>query len=257
MVDNPQLPPPDGRSGRTSLAPPPGPRAGRVVLVTVLLIAAGAILGLIGGLIWAAAAPRVVYQVATLSPPTAYAVNPETSAFIAADGIYSIIAVLGGALLGLAGYVLGVRRYGLAPLLGVVAGAIVASFLAEWIGNVQTGGQSFDSVLASSKRYELLRAPISLGAHGAMAFWPVAAALVAGGLELLSLMQARRSARGQRGMQYQPPPPPPPFQPPGATASQPLWRDGSAPAEAPQSAGPASSAQPWPASPPGAPDTQE
>jgi hypothetical protein len=253
MVDDMQLPPPDGRSGRASVSPRPG----RVVPVTLLLIAAGAILGLIGGLIWAAAAPRVIYQVATLSPPTAFATNPETNAFIAADGIYSIIAVLGGALLGLAGYVFGVRKYGPVPLVGLVAGAIAASFLAEWIGYVQTGGPDFDALLAGSKKNELLHAPISLGAHGAMAFWPVAAALVAGGLELFSLMQARRSARGRPGMPYQPPPPPPPFQAPGAATSHAPWPDGSAPAQSPQSAGPASPGQQWPASPPGGPGSQE
>jgi hypothetical protein len=161
----------------------------------VLLIVAGALLGLIGGLIWGAIAPRVVYQVYSLKPPTAYAVNPETNAFIAADGIYTFIAAAGGILLGLAGYLFGVRRYGPLPMVGIVAGAVAAAFLAAWIGNVQTGANSFDHTLSTSKPGTFLRAPIQLGSHGALAFWPVAAALVAGGLELMSFMRARQ--RGQ------------------------------------------------------------
>jgi hypothetical protein len=196
MADNTQLMPPGGSAGYSAVAVQPGPEPpGRGLLTAVLLIVAGALVGLIAGLIWGGIAPRVVYQVATLKPPTAYAVNPETNAFIAADGIYTFIALGGGALLGLVGYLFGVRRYGVLPMLGTVGGAVVAAYLAAWIGNVQTGAKSFNNTLATSKVGAFLGAPIQLGSHGALAFWPVAAALVAGGLELLSLMRARQ--RGQ------------------------------------------------------------
>jgi hypothetical protein len=196
MADNMQLRPPGGSAGYSAVAVQPGPEGPRrALLAAVLLIVAGALLGLIGGLIWGAIAPRVVYQVYTLKPPTAYAVNPETNAFIAADGIYSFIAAGGGILLGLAGYLFGVRRYGPLPMIGVVAGAVAAAFLAAWIGNVQTGAGSFDNTLSTSKPGTFLRAPIQLGSHGALAFWPVAAALVAGGLELMSFMRARQQGQ--------------------------------------------------------------
>jgi hypothetical protein len=165
-------------------------------MVAVLLVIAGAVLGLLGGVIWAAAAPRVVYQVATLNPPTAFATNPETSAFIAADGVYSFIALGGGALLGLAGYLLGVRRYGPVPMAGIVLGSVAAAFLARWLGPQLTGQNSFNKALGSSKVGTVLHAPIALGAQGALAFWPMAAALVAGGLELLSVMRARQALQG-------------------------------------------------------------
>ena len=199
MADDIQLPPRGGTAGYSLVAAQAGSQPGRTVLAAVLLIAAGAILGLLGGVIWAAAAPRVVYQVATLSPPTAYATNPETSAFIAADGTYTIIAVVGGALLGLAGYLFGVRRYGPVPMLGVVLGAVAAAFLVQWAGPVLTGQDSFNNQLATSRPGALLRAPIALGAHGALAFWPVAAALVAGGLEAVGVMRARQVGSGQSG----------------------------------------------------------
>jgi hypothetical protein len=194
MANNTQLPPPGGSAGYSAAHVQPGPRPGRALLIAALLLAGGAMLGLLGGLIWAAAAPRVVYQVATLTPPTAYATNAETSAFIAADGIYTFIALGGGALLGLAGYLFGVRKYGPAPMVGIVAGGVAAAFLAKWLGTLLTGGQTFDSKLASSKPGAILRAPITVGAHGALAFWPVAAAVTAGILELSSVMRARRLA---------------------------------------------------------------
>jgi hypothetical protein len=197
MADNMQLPPPGGPAGSPAAYAPPGPEPRRAVLAAVLLLVAGAALGVIGGLIWADIAPRVVYQVYVVNPPTAYATNPETSAFIAADGIYTFIGLAGGALLGLAGYWLGVRKYGPAPMVGLVLGAVAGAFLARWIGNLATGGRSFDNVLATSKPGAFLHAPISLGASGAIVFWPVAAALVAGGFELVSFRRARLASPGQ------------------------------------------------------------
>lgn len=196
MADNMQLPPPGGPAGYSAVAVQPGSPPGRGLLTAVLLVAGGALLGLIGGAIWAAAAPRVVYQVYTLHPPTAFATNPETNAFIAADGVYTFIALGGGALLGLAGYLAGVRRYGPVPMAGIVLGAVAAAFVAKWLGPLLTGQDSFNAQLGSSKPGTLLRAPIALGASGALAFWPVAAGLVAGGLELTRALRARQLSQG-------------------------------------------------------------
>jgi len=167
---------------------------GRAAIAAGLIIAASIVIGVAGGLVWAAVAPRVLYQVYTLSPPTAYATNPETSAFIAADGWYCLIAVVGGALIGLLGYRFGVRRYGPVPMAGIVLGATAAAFICEWTGHRQSGGSGFNHVLATSKPGTLLHAPISLGSQGALAFWPLAAAAVAGGIELLGALRARHQA---------------------------------------------------------------
>jgi hypothetical protein len=193
MADNSQ-PPSRDSAGYSATHALPGSWLSRAAVTAVLLVAGGALLGLLGGVIWAAITPRVVYQVATLSPPTAYAINPETSAFVAADGLFTFIALGGGVLLGLAGYLAGVRRYGPAPMVGLIAGGVAAAFLAKWLGTLLTGGQTFDSRLASSKPGALLRAPITLGSHGALAFWPVAAALTAGIPELVGFLRARRLA---------------------------------------------------------------
>jgi hypothetical protein len=175
-----------------TISPPGSPGHGRAVVAACLIAAGSAALGLAAGAAWAAAAPRVVYQVYYLSPPTAYAVNPETSAFIAADGWYCLLALIGGALIGLFGYLFGVRRYGPVPMLGVVAGATGAAFLMQWLGPRLSGQSGFNHLLATSKPGALLHAPISLGSHGALAFWPLAAAAVAGGIELVRVVRIRR-----------------------------------------------------------------
>jgi hypothetical protein len=175
-----------------TITPPGRPAIGHAVIAACLVVVGSAVVGLAAGLVWAAAAPRVVYQVYTLDPPTAYAINPETSAFIAADAWYCLLALVGGALIGLLGYRFAVRRYGPVPMAGVVIGATGAAFLMQWLGPEGSGQPGFDHLLATSKPGTLLHAPIALGSHGALAFWPVAAAAVAGGIELVGVLRARR-----------------------------------------------------------------
>jgi hypothetical protein len=163
------------------------------LLAVVLILAGSAVIGIAGGLVWAAVAPRVQYRMFALKPePTAYATNPETSAFIAADGWYCLIALVGGALIGLLAYLFAVRRFGALAMAGAVAGSIAAAFIAKWLGHQASGGPGFNKLLATSKPGTYLYAPISLGSHGALAFWPLAAAAVAGGIELIVVMRDRR-----------------------------------------------------------------
>ena len=190
MTDNTILTPPGGPASLSHGQAQPRWQ-GTALLIAVLIVAASVIVGLAAGAIWAVAAPRVLYQVYTLRPPTAYATNPETSAFIAADGWYCIIALAGGALIGLLGYLFGVRRYGPAPMVGIVVGSVAAGYVAAWLGHLLSGGAGFDHVLATSRRGMFLHAPISLGSHGALAFWPLAAAGVAGGIVLVGVLKDR------------------------------------------------------------------
>jgi hypothetical protein len=177
-----------------SVRQPEGPSPSRALAAACLIIVASVVVGVAGGLIWAAVSPRVLYQVVTLNPPTAYATDPETSAFIAADGWYCLIAVVGGALIGLLGYLAGVRRYGPVPMAGIAIGATAAAFVCKWLGHRQSGGPGFNRVLATSKPGALLHAPIALGSQGALAFWPLAATAVAGGIVLLGVLRARHHA---------------------------------------------------------------
>ena len=165
----------------------------RVLLTTAGIVIAGALLGIAGGFIWAAAAPRAVFLVS--SPGVAYVVNPETSAFIAADGWFSLVAVGGGILIAVAGYVAGIRRYGPLPALGVLAGATAAAFVAAWVGS-RIGLTAFQHQLGSAKAGALIRQPVALGAHGALAFWPLAAAATVGVIELIAALGDRRRQAG-------------------------------------------------------------
>jgi hypothetical protein len=182
------FPPPAGTGGGRMPAP-----AGRRLLIAFAVALGGALLGLLAGVIWAAVAPRVVYQVAAGSPREAFVVASEPTAFFAADAWYCIIALAGGAVLGLLGYLFAIRRHGALPMLGLVAGAVAAAYLARWIGQ-QSGYDAFYHQLATVRPGTLLRAPITLGSRGALAFWPLAAAAVAGAIELAVSMHARRTS---------------------------------------------------------------
>jgi hypothetical protein len=188
MSDDSMLTPPAGVAPHLQARPA---RLAPALLSAVLIVAGSLVVGVAGGAVWAAEAPRVLYQVYTLNPPTAYATNPETSAFIAADGWYCFIALVGGALIGLLGYLFAVRRFGPVPMAGIVVGSISAAFVTAWLGHALSGGPGFDHVLATSRPGTFLHAPIVLGSHGALAFWPLGAAGVAGGIELVRVLRAR------------------------------------------------------------------
>ena len=174
-------------------------------LIAVIVILAGSlVLGLVAGLAWTALAPRAVYVVTGRG--SANVVNPETSAFIAADAWYCLIGAVGGAIIGLAGYVLAVRRQGPAPMAAVLAGAVIAGIAARITGE-RHGLGAFNHQLLTSGTGTLLHAPLSLAGDTsavfwptkaslpAVAFWPLAACLVAGGIVLISLLRDRSAAR--------------------------------------------------------------
>jgi len=174
-------------------------RAGRRVLtavaVLVVLVGASAVVGAAAGFAWIAVAPRALL-VAT-GGGGADVVNSETSAFIAADGWFVVLSVLGGAVCGLLGWLLAVRRHGAVAMLGLLGGGLAAALAARSVGQ-HAGLAAFNHKLAVSKPGTLLREPLSIGGHGAIAFWPLAAGLVAGGIEAAGLLRDRRLAAARR-----------------------------------------------------------
>ena len=178
-------------------------------LVRSLAILVGsALLGLAGGLAWSALAPRALYVV--VGRGSADVVNPETTAFIAADAWYCLIGAAGGLLIGLAGYLLAVRRYGPAPMAAILAGSVVAAIAARWVGEHQ-GLRQFDRQLLASHQGTVLHAPLALAgdtkaaiwptvvSFPAVAFWPLAACLLAGGIVLIGALRDRPAARAYAG----------------------------------------------------------
>lgn len=165
--------------------------AGGSVLAFAVIVAGSIVLGLGAGRLWAFAAPRPVFVVT--SPGQANLVQAETTAFIVADAWYSAIAAAGGAVIGLAGYRFAVRRYGPVPMAAIGAGAAGAGLAARWSGQ-GVGIAAFNRQLAVSRTGTLLHAPVALGAHSAMAIWPLAALVAAGGIELLAMLRARSAS---------------------------------------------------------------
>jgi hypothetical protein len=153
------------------------------------VIAGTAVLGAATGFLWAWIAPRALAVV--VARGSASVVNPETNAFIAADGWFTLLTVLGGIVSGLLGYALAVRRHGALAMTGVLAGALAATLIAMWIGQ-RSGTAAFHHSLAIDRPGTLLHVPLALGGLGPLAFWPLAAGLTAGGIELTVLLRERR-----------------------------------------------------------------
>jgi hypothetical protein len=160
------------------------------VAVAVTIAAASALLGVLAGYVWAAVAPHVLIVAAGPAGPDV--VNPETTAFIVADGWFAAICVAGGVVCGLLGWLVAVRRSGPVAMAGLLGGGVAAGFAARWVGQ-RSGRASFVHQLAASKTGALLHAPLMLGTSGAIAFWPLAAALMVGCIEMIGLIRERRA----------------------------------------------------------------
>jgi hypothetical protein len=176
---------------------PPRPGGGRpgaprgvppAVIAVAAVIAGTAVLGVAAGFGWAAVAPRAL--VVVVARGSADVVNPETNAFIAADGWFTLLTVAGGLVSGAAAYVLAVRRNGASAMAGVLAGGLAAALIAKWIGQ-RSGAAAFNHSLAVAQPGVVLRDPLTLGGLAPLMFWPLAAGVVAGGLELIILLAER------------------------------------------------------------------
>ncbi len=173
---------------------PPVDASPRAIGVSLAIAAGTALLGVVAGFGWSLVAPRALLMI--VSHGEASLVQAETSAFIVADYAFCLIALAGGAVSGTVGYLLGVRRHGPLPMIGVLAGAVAAGYLARWIGE-QSGHAGFHHLLATLPAGAHLHDPLTLRATGAIAFWPLAAGLVAGGLEAFVTRRRRRGAAGR------------------------------------------------------------
>jgi hypothetical protein len=152
-------------------------------VASLAVVAGTALLGVAAGFLWVAVAPRPLLVIT--SPGAAGLLNAESSAFITADGTFCLICLAGGAVSGLLGYLFAVRRHGPAAMAAVVLGAVAAAYLTRWIGE-QSGLAAFHHQLATRPAGARLRGSLMLGATGGLAFWPLAAGLVAGGLAALA-----------------------------------------------------------------------
>jgi hypothetical protein len=192
--------PPDGGQRRSRRPASSG------LLASLAILAGSLIVGIAGGLVWTVLAPQAVYVI--IARGSANVINPETTAFIAADGWYCLIGAVGGALIGLAGYFLAVRRHGPLPMASVLIGAVIAGIAARVTGE-RHGLGHFNQLLLTSRPGTVLHAPLGLAGDTsavfwptkasvpALAFWPLAACLVAGGIVLVGVLRDRSANRYQ------------------------------------------------------------
>jgi len=153
----------------------------------VAALAGSAVLGVAAGLIWSVVAPRALLE--EVGHGEAELVNTESNAFILADAWFCLIVVLGGALTGIVGYRLLVRRADWIATTGLVLGAVAAALLALWTGeNIGLG--TYNHLLAASPDGTFFRASLGLGAKSALAFWP----LLTSAVILLAVYGGRRPA---------------------------------------------------------------
>jgi hypothetical protein len=194
---HPEAPRPGAWSAGVSASagPPAAPgviaRFGPPAAALLGTAAASALLGLATGLIWSTLAPRALLIVQ--SRGAAYIVNVETSAYIAADGWFCLLTAIAGLVCGVLGYIFAVRRYGAIAVTGLVLGGLAAALLAMWAGQ-QQGLAGFRSALLSRPAGTYLHEPLTLGGHGALAFWPLIVALTVGTIELVSQSVDRKRA---------------------------------------------------------------
>jgi len=161
----------------------------RWLAVTLLTL----VLGVAAGFGWIAVAPRP-YLVMT-GRGAAAVVNAETSAFVAADGWYCLVCLTGGVISGLAGYLIAVRGSRPAGMAVVLLSALAAGLVTLWIGE-HWGLAGYHHLLATLPAGAHLSASLSLGASSAIAFWPLGAGIMAGGLELSDVLRERRQGSG-------------------------------------------------------------
>jgi hypothetical protein len=163
------------------------PAAGAVAVWFMVPLAGSALLGLLAGFIWGEVAPRALLQ--EVGTGTAQLVNAETTAFIVADAWFCLISAVAGLITGLLGWRfllaprarrpagLSVRAIRAACAAGLIGGAVAGAFVMLWLGE-RIGLSGYDHHLAGSPDGTLFPASLSLGAKSALAFWPMATAIV-------------------------------------------------------------------------------
>jgi hypothetical protein len=151
-----------------------------------------AVLGLPAGLIWNVVAPRATLQ--EVSTGTAEMVNAETTAFITADALFCLIAVVAGLLTGILGYRFLVSRHDQArralAVSGLILGALAGAAVMMWLGQ-EIGLSAYNHSLGSSRTGTRFSAQLVLGAKSALAFWPLLTSIVL----LIAEWGVRRDAR--------------------------------------------------------------
>jgi hypothetical protein len=158
----------------------------RTGLATAVFLA---LLGFPVGLIWEAIAPRPKFVIAA---GTTVIADPESQAFIAADGWFSVLTGTVGLAGGLAGYLLVVKfkdRFGeLALVLGLAVGGLTGALVTWWMGH-SVGLDTFEELVRTGQDGTPVTGALDLRSSAAVLVWPLLAVMVFGLLEALDVAQ--------------------------------------------------------------------
>ncbi|MGY1679488.1 hypothetical protein [Geodermatophilus sp. SYSU D01176] len=139
---------------------------GSLVLAGVLLLA-----GVAAGLLWWALAPRATFEVTADGPVPVGQPPPEL--LIADDGVYTLLLGGLGLVAGLVAWRLR-RRRGVATVLALAVGTVLASLAAWQLGELLGAGPSPAELSATGTR---VVTPLQLGSPAALAVAPFLAVL--------------------------------------------------------------------------------
>jgi hypothetical protein len=142
------------------------------VLTAAATTAGVAVLGLPLGLVWSVLAPRARVVVSAAGSDLA---DPNTKAFIAADGTFLLLTVAAGVLCAVLTLLLGGRRHGVATAIGLTAGGLVGSYVAWRVGH-RIGLAEFRHALHGPPGTSASLTP-SLRAKGVLVGWALAGVL--------------------------------------------------------------------------------
>lgn len=127
-----------------------------------------ALLGAPIGLLWSTLAPRARVVVLAGGPDL---VDPNTKAFIAADGTFLLLTGAAGLLCAILALRLGGRQHGVATALGLAVGGLAAAYLAWRVGH-RIGLADFRRAARGPIGTSALL-NLSLRAKGVLVSWPL------------------------------------------------------------------------------------
>lgn len=137
----------------------------------IVFVAASVLVGALGGLLWAATAPRPTYQIQ--EDLTALISERGQAAMIGADASFVLISGIIGAAVGLAGWFALYRR-GWLVIVGSVLGAVAAALM-TWRLGLAVGTTGFAQRLASASAGDVVAVDLQLRSLAALMVAPFTA----------------------------------------------------------------------------------
>jgi len=143
------------------------------VVISLVLVAASAVLGVLMGLLWHWLAPKVPLYADTTA---IYLQDPEGEQAIGADGTFALIGMGAGLVLGALAYWRTRRREGgVAVPIGLTLGGLLGAYVAMKVGIALGPSGDIIALAKSVPTGHTFDGPLKLTAYGVMLAWPFAA----------------------------------------------------------------------------------